>query len=144
MTLQAVAGHLAHLIVAGIWGGMLFFAGVVAPTVFKAMDSSRAGAFLREFFPVYYLVLGVAGIVATAAAALATQFTATDAIVLTAVFVGFLAARIQLIPRINAARDLVLAGDAAGPARFRRWHGVSVGVNVLQLLALTVVLVRIY
>lgn len=144
MNLGVVAGHLAHLIVAAIWGGMVFFSGVVAPTVFKAMDTSRAGSFLRELFPVYYLVLGIASALAAVAAIAARQFAMADIVVLVAVTAGFGAARLVLMPRVNEARDQVLAGDPTARHRFRRWHSASVAINGLQLIALTVVLVRIY
>ena len=41
-----------------------------------------------------------------------------------------------LLPRINAARDAQLAGDAEAGRRFDRDHTLSVGINVLQIVLL--------
>ena len=50
--------------------------------------------------------------------------------------------RQQLVPRINQLRDAELAGDAAAGARFATLHRVSVIINMVQLLALVVLLLK--
>ena len=99
-----------------------------------------AGAFIRQMFPVYFLVM--AGCSALAALA-ATASTAADALVLAAVSIGFLYARVGLLPRIDQARDRALAGDETASARFRRLHRTSTVLNGLQLIAVTVALIRL-
>jgi hypothetical protein len=46
------------------------------------------------------------------------------------------------MPQINAARDRQFAGDLAAKAQFGRLHGLSVGLNMIQLLAAAYVLYR--
>jgi hypothetical protein len=61
----------------------------------------------------------------------------TIAIAFVAVF-----ARQVLMPRINAARDLQLQGNAEAKRRFGRLHGISVALNFVQLIAAGYVLYR--
>lgn len=57
---------------------------------------------------------------------------------------GALVSRQLLMPRINAHRDMALAGVAVSARRFERLHRVSVWINAAQLLAAFAVLVRIF
>ena len=50
--------------------------------------------------------------------------------------------RQQLVPHINQLRDAELAGDAAAGARFATLHRASVIINMVQLLALVVLLFK--
>ena len=131
---------LAVLATAAAFGGMLFFAGVVAPLVFAKLPAPTAGAFLRQLFPVYYIVM--AGCSALAALC-ATPVSAADALVLTAVSAGFLYARVGLLPRIDQARERAGAGDAQATARFRRLHRAATALNALQLVAVACALARL-
>lgn len=126
---------LAALGVLGVLiGSMLFFAAVVAPTVFRALPAEHAGPFLRRLFPRYYAWGFVVAALATLLAALAGA--APAAIVVAALIaLGFGVARQLLVPRINRARDAELAGDAAAGRRFARLHRLSVLLNLAQLLA---------
>ena len=72
----------AILATAASFGGMLFFAAVVAPLVFARLPAPTAGAFIRQLFPVYYLVM--AGCTALAAV-LSTAIAPADALTLAAV-----------------------------------------------------------
>ena len=44
--------------IAGVAGVMLFFSVAVAHTIFNVLPQERAGIYVRQFFPKYYLVLG--------------------------------------------------------------------------------------
>jgi hypothetical protein len=131
---------LAALAAALLVGGMLFFAAMVAPMVFKVLDEATAGRFIRRLFPVYYLGMCAFAGVAAVAAAFARP---VDAAVLALVALGFVYARQVLMPRINAMRDRALAGEAAADSRFQRLHGLSVWINGAQFLAATIVLARL-
>jgi len=131
---------LAVLATAAAFGGMLFFAGVVAPLVFAKLPAPTAGAFLRQLFPVYYIVM--AGCSALAALC-ATPVSAADALVLTAVSAGFLYARVGLLPRIDQARQRAGGGDPQPAARFRRLHRAGTALNALQLVAVASALIRL-
>lgn len=134
------AQSLALLLVAGVWGSMLFFGTVVAPAVFRGLPPETASAFIRLLFPRYYLTLGVASGVASILLLLATPGNAAAFLPLALVSIAFLCARQIMLPHVNVLRDAALAGDAEADRRFRRWHRISVWLNGLQLLVVLYVL----
>ncbi len=113
----------------GVIGGV---SALVAPTVFRALEASAAGAFLRRLFPRYFATAAVLGLLASVLGVFG------DALLVASIMgvngLCFVAAR-ALIPAINAAKD------RADPA-FARLHRVSVMLNmaglVLALAALAV------
>ncbi len=115
-------------------GSMLFFAAIVAPTVFRALPAEHAGPFLRRLFPRYYawglIVAALATVLAVAAGAAPAAIAVCALVAL-----GFVVARQLLIPRINRARDAELAGDTGAGRRFARLHRLSVFLNMAQLIA---------
>jgi hypothetical protein len=131
---------LALLLSGGLFGSMLFFAVVTAPTVFKALPEDQAGRFLRELFPRYYTW----GMILSFLAAAACAFLDRMDLVLTAlVFALFVLARQVLMPRINKSRDAALAGDKAAARRFLRLHGLSVLINLVQMIILLAVFAHV-
>jgi hypothetical protein len=135
-----MAETLCILATAATFGGMLFFAGVMAPLVFAKLPGPTASAFIRQVFPIYYLVM--AGATALAAL-LATQIQPADTVVLATVSVGFLYGRLGLLPRIDQARSQATANDPSAEARFRRLHRGSTVLNAVQLVGVTVTLIRL-
>ncbi|MBI3517179.1 MAG: DUF4149 domain-containing protein [Proteobacteria bacterium] len=135
-----MAKLLAILATAATFGGMLFFAAVVAPLVFARLPAPSAGAFIRQLFPVYYLVM--AGCTAVAAV-LSTTIAPADALTLAGVSVTFLFARLVMLPRIDQARERAARGDPAAAARFRLLHRLSTVLNAIQLIAVTLALIRL-
>lgn len=130
--------HLA--LASALFGAMLFFAAVVAPSVFRFLEGEAAGRFLRGFFPVYYITgLVVAG-VAVPLAIWEGGFLAAG--VLAVVACGFALSRFVLVARINIARDAELAGEAGAGRRFRWLHRASVLINLVQMLLLLGVMLR--
>ena len=129
----------ALYVVAATLGAMLFFAVGVAPTVFQALPLEQAGLFLRKLFPRYYLALimgsSVAGCLWIESAPLA-------AAVCWLIALSTLWIRQSLVPHINQLRDAELAGDAAAGTRFATLHRMSVIINMVQLLALVVLLLK--
>ena len=129
----------ALYLVAATLGAMLFFAVGVAPTVFQELPIEQAGLFLRKLFPRYYLALimgsGVAGCLWIKSAPLA-------AAVCWLIALSTLWIRQSLVPRINQLRDAEIAGDAAAGTRFATLHRMSVIINMVQLLALVVLLLK--
>jgi hypothetical protein len=128
---------LAIVLVALLFGSMVFFAGVMAPLTHRKLPPEVAGAFLREVFPVYYLVLIVVSLLA-AAASYKPNPIAAAALVLVAV--GFLYSRLFLLPRINRLRD---EPETAGEGAFRRLHHQSVVINITQMVAALVILLAL-
>ena len=120
-------------------GGMVFFSFVLAPLVFRTLDEENAGRMIRAVFPVYYL----AGLLlAAAGAVLAWPGSPVDGALLGAVALLFALARQVLRPAIDARRAR-RAEDPAAAAGFRRLHGLSLVVNLLQMIAVLAGLVRL-
>jgi hypothetical protein len=122
-----------------LFGGMAFFAAVVAPVTFTRLPPEMAGRFVRGLFPVYYL--WVMGTAAAGAVAL-LPLRVADALVLAAIAASTAWLRQSLMPRINALSDAAQAGDAAAQAGFDRAHRLSVVVNLVQMAAAAGVLLR--
>lgn len=120
-----------------LFGGMAFFAAVVAPLIFRLLPAKHAARFVRGLFPAYYV-----WVAATAAAGAVALFPLSkfDSGLLAVVAALTLWLRQVLMPRINALRDAGLAGDAAAGRAFDRAHKLSVAANVLQLVVAGVVL----
>lgn len=123
--------QLSDLIVAGNVGIMLFFTVAVAPTIFMVLPAEWSAAYVRKFFPKYFLFLGFT----TALAAAGAGAPMAQAVLLVCALVFFFSA-LWLTPRINQARD-----DKRS-ARFKTLHWLSVGLNMLQLLAFIGLLVQ--
>ncbi len=129
---MAFSGTLADFAISTLFGAMVFFPVVVAPTVFKVLDAEHASRFLRALFPGYYAFL----IVTSGIGALALAFTSPlRACVLGAIALSTLAIRQVLMPRINRDRDGEIQGDARAARRFSQGHTIAVLVNALQILA---------
>jgi len=123
--------HLSDLIVAANVGIMLFFTVAVAPTIFVVLPAQWAAAYVRSFFPKYYLFLGLS---TAGAAALAGVALVQGSLV--AVALVFFLSRFWLTPQVNKARD-----NRQGRL-FKQLHTLSVTLNVLQLAVLVWVLVK--
>ena len=123
-------------IVISIWSGVIiFFSAVVAPTVFKSLEEREAGVFLRAFFPKYYIfgiVLGVASLVMLMFMPISSILTYAIVAMTLLTVLGRMS-----IPIINNARD---SGDEAG---FKKYHLISVMMNVITLI-IGIVILGIY
>lgn len=119
-------------LISGMVGIMLFFTVVVAPTVFKVLPVEWSSKYVRNFFPKYYISLGLITIV--------SFFTAPD--LLSKVLLGlcivlFAFSVFYLTGQINNAKDL-------GHQRKFHWlHGASVIINLIQLGIFIYLLVRL-
>ncbi|MCU0869329.1 MAG: DUF4149 domain-containing protein [Burkholderiales bacterium] len=138
--LSTLAPAFALLAAALLFGGMTFFAALFAPAVFIRLPADTAGAFIRGFFPWYYLAC--AGVALVAGLAM-FGVSSIDAIAMLANAAGFVVARQILMPAINRARDAQAAGDRAAGRRFDRLHRASVILNFAQLVATAVLVVRV-
>jgi Domain of unknown function (DUF4149) len=109
-------------LIAGVVGIMLFFSVAVAPTIFKTLPPEWAGIYVRSFFPKYYAVLSIACL----SAALLTNLPAIKHTGFTCAAL-FTVSLFVLTPKVNAAKD------NNETKKFNLFHGLSVGVNLLQL-----------
>ena len=115
------------IIIISIWSGtIIFFSAVVAPTVFKSLDEKDAGVFLRAFFPKYYIfgiVLGVISIIYLLFSPVHSHLLYS---IIAMTFLTILGR--MSIPIINKARD------TNNEQAFKRYHLISVMMNVITLV----------
>ena len=114
--------QISDLITAANVGIMLFFSVAVAPTIFMVLPAEWSAAYVRKFFPKYFLFLGV-----TSAIAAALHGLLWVQISLGLCAAVFFFSVYWLTPRINLARDNKQLKT------FNRLHYTSVGLNLLQL-----------
>ncbi|MEN0067372.1 MAG: DUF4149 domain-containing protein [Myxococcota bacterium] len=129
---------LSDIMIASLFGGMVFLPSIVAPLVFKVLEPTDAGRFLRSLFPRYY-----AFVIATATAAALSTFAIQPwhAALLFGVAGSTWMVRQWLVPRINEWRDASLAGDSSATLKFDRGHRLSVWINMAQMLAVLGILI---
>lgn len=123
--------QISDLITAANVGIMLFFSVAVAPTVFMVLPAEWSAAFVRKFFPRYFLFLGITSAVAAALHKLPWVQTSLGLCALVFFFSVF-----WLTPRINLARD------NKATQTFNRLHFTSVGLNLLQLAVMIWLLIE--
>lgn len=134
MLLSAVALYATAILL----GTMLFFSFAMTPVIFAKLDSEQAARTVRALFPVYYLVIIICGAAGALTLALDEQPVPSS---LLAIVAGFaVLARQLVIPRLDALRVAKTAGDAVAVRQFKRLHGLSMVVNLMQIVAVMAVL----
>ena len=123
--------QISELIIAANVGIMLFFSVAVAPTIFKVLPPDWAGVYVRQFFPKYFLFLGI-----TSAVAAGLHTSPAAQIILSVCALLFFFNCFWLTPRINAAKDQQTIKI------FDLLHYTSVGLNLAQLAAMIWLLFR--
>jgi len=115
---------ITNYLLSAMIGIMLFFTVVVAPTVFKVLPVEYSSKYVRNFFPKYYATLGLITIV--------SAFIAPDGnsqLLLAVCAALFVFTLFYLTGKINLAKD-------EGKSRqFHILHGLSVVINLFQLIA---------
>jgi len=127
------------VIVSFLFGSMVFFAVVVAPTAFKCLEPEQAGLYLRTVFPRYFFW----GIIVSIAALLVCLFhSPKGSVLMILVTIGFIYSRQILIPQINDARDKWNETENPGDkARFDSLHRRSVIINAAQMIMLLTIII---
>jgi hypothetical protein len=123
--------HISDLITAANVGIMVFFSVAVAPTIFMVLPTEWSAAYVRKFFPKYFLFLGI-----TSAIAAALHSTAWVQISLGICAAVFFFSVFWLTPRIN------LAKDSQQHKQFNVLHYTSVGLNLAQLAWMIWILIK--
>lgn len=138
MTLPTtVARILVDGALAAWFGTMAFFSFVAAPRAFAVLGRETAGSYVNEVFPQYYVLgvgLGVLGLLGSLGVGVLQAFALPVWVALAATAVATLAhayARWSLIPKM----------EAAGEDAFEQYHGRSVQLNGLAMLAVAVAFV---
>ena len=116
---------------------MLFFAGVIAPSMHRSLAESEALSYSRAVFPKYYLWGIAMSALTTVMAISAGSYTF---ILLLVVLLGFLYSRQILLPKISTTKDQWLASDSAqDKTRYKLLHKRSVIINATQILILIII-----
>ena len=116
----------------GMWlGAMVFFAAVVAPTVFGTLEPLEAGKIIRRVFPKYYLF----GLICLSIAVLVSLVTPNWVTIAFSVLLAItLYARQILMPKVNTARYAMLEKNEEHSPQFDRLHKLSVQLNAFEML----------
>lgn len=122
------------------FGGMVTFAGFFAPMVFRKLDKPVADAFMRDAFGPYYVFMAAVSGVA-AVAALPVQ--PWDAAIMALVTAAFLASRYVTMPQTQRLFDARERGEYGAAEEFTRAHKRAAFVNMIQLVAVLVALLRL-
>ena len=120
-------------------GFMMFFVIVVSPVIFKTLSQDEAARFLRAVFPRLFLV----GLFSSLAMVMLSLFGEERNFILisSVISAGFAINYFILTPKINKARDAVLAGDEQMGKLFKIFHLLSVLIYVAQVGLSTFVVV---
>ena len=126
-------GQFALYLTAIIFGAMIFFSFVVAPTTFKLLDEENSRKFIRGIFPFYYLLNLTFSFVASILFFL-NQNLSIDFLLMISVSVLFAISNFILMPMINKFRD------NHEDKKFKISHFISVIINFIQLIFLVIIL----
>ena len=122
-----------------IFSIMLFYSLVIAVNVHKTLDRENAGKLLRVLFPSYFLTTAILSFTALVFSLIEKNFIST--ILLLLIFLGSIISRQYLVPRINKERDLQLSGDETSKKNFAKLHGLSVSINIIQIIILVIIII---
>jgi len=125
---------IALLLTAMLLGGMSLFAFGFAIFVLRNLQTDIARSLIRKAFPPYYLLVIVVSALAGLAALPVDRLSAT---LLAAICAATVIARQLIMPAVNAATD---RGDRRS---FGMRHGLSVLIQIAQIIAAGIVLLRL-
>ncbi|MBE3555502.1 MAG: DUF4149 domain-containing protein [Firmicutes bacterium] len=135
----------------GFWvGASAYFTFFATSGIFAALGFDRGGAVLAVLFPRYYL----AGTIALGIALLMLLWRLIDvgrptrALWVVLVLIGLswvfnLVGEFYLLPQTDTALHEMQAGTAAASSRFATYHGISLGMNVVELFMSAIALIVI-
>ena len=112
---------------------MLFFSFAIAPVIFKSLDETNARNFIRKIFPYYYLINLILSILALICFFISKSFN-FDFYLILIVAILFAFSNFLLMPIINRFRD------SKETKKFHFSHGLSVVINLVQMILLSIVL----
>jgi hypothetical protein len=122
---------LATLLTALALGGSVYFSFLVAPVTFRKLGKEAAAPLISAYFRLYYPYL--AGTTAIAGGLL---FYRSEALVLWAIAAASLFGLLVIRPAVENLRAGRQAGEPAATRGFRQLHGLSMALNLLQIIAL--------
>ena len=126
--------NLSNFLVSGILAIMLFFSFMIAPIIFKSLDEKNSRSFIRNIFPYYYsvnLILSVLVIICF----IILNYYGLNFYLISSVAILFAFSQFILMPMINKFRD------NNETKKFNYTHGVSVVINIIQMVFLVIILI---
>jgi hypothetical protein len=124
---------------ASIFGAILAFGGVVAPTVMRYLEGEEGVNFLRRLIPRYYFFLVVTGLLG----AFSSWEEPLQAIGMGLIAATSLFVREVMLPRLFALRDRQMESDREASAKFVRMRRWLVGLAAAQFVVAGAVLTAI-
>jgi Ca2+/Na+ antiporter len=140
MDVAMFANGIAVISCAILFGGMLTFSAFFAPMVFRMLPDEVASPFMRDIFPIYYMLMMILAAV-TGAMALVTD--TINGTVMGLVALGFAGQRWYLMPQAHEAHDARERGVIGAADTFADIHRRSAFLNFMQFLATLVILLRL-
>ena len=126
--------NLSNYLASGILGIMLFFSFAIAPIIFKSLDEKNARNFIRNIFPYYYSINLILSILAVICFVILNTYELSFYLILS-VAILFAFSQFVLMPMINKFRD------TKQTKKFNYSHGLSVVINIIQMIFLVVILI---
>ncbi|MCQ8184019.1 DUF4149 domain-containing protein [Parvularcula maris] len=124
---------------ASIFGAILAFGGVVAPTVMKYLEGDEGANFLRRLVPRYYFFLVVTGLLG----AFSSWEEPAQAFGMALIAATSLFVREVMLPKLFALRDRQMESDREASAKFVRMRRRLVVLAAAQFLVAGAVLATI-
>ena len=126
--------NLSNFLVSGILAIMLFFSFTIAPIIFKSLDEKNARNFIRNIFPYYYFINFILSILVIVIF-ISLKFYGLNFYLILSVAILFAFSQFILMPMINKFRD------NNETKKFNYTHGVSVVINIIQMVFLVIILI---
>ncbi len=127
------------VIVSFLLGSMVFFAAIVTPAAFSALEKDQAIRFLRKVFPGYFL-WGI--VISILALGVCLFHSPKGSVLMTFVLIGFIYSRQFLIPKIYSARETWLESESPqDKVRVDALHKRSVIIYAVQIVMLVTIII---
>jgi hypothetical protein len=127
MLLQEIA---RTFFAASVFGAILFFGGVVGPTVMRYLEGEEGANFFRRFVPRAYFFLVVTGLLG----AFSSWEEPLQATGMAFIALSSLIVREMVLPKLFELRDRQMEGDREASKAFIRGRRQLVGLAVVQFL----------
>ncbi len=121
---------ISKFLISSLFGSMLFFSIIIAPTVFQSLDTINSRIFIRNLFPKLYM-WGI--IISLINCLLLINVSLIGLKIGIPILLGFLFSRQVLVKRINDESDKSTTGQNFSK-KFKTLHSLSVLIFVIQLL----------
>ena len=124
--------NLTKFLIPLLLGGLIFFSGLVAPSVFTSLDEKNARIFLRGIFPKLYLFAGIFSLFISLVLFFINNFLSFIFFIIT---IGYFYSRQFLMIKINEA------SDQKNQKEFKKLHRFSVLIFIVQILLMFLIFI---